>query len=550
MKKKLLTLLFYIFSLLLFAQVPDWQWAVQAGGSSSDSGSGIAIDDNGNSYVTGSFYYSAVFGSYSLNSNGEGDIFVAKMDGDGNWLWATKAGGSGMDSGLEIAIDDNGNSFVTGSFRETATFGSYSLTSYGISDIFVAKIDGDGNWLWVVQAGGSSDDNGLDIAIDNNGNSYLTGSFRETATFGSYSLTHIGWTDIFVAKIDGDGNWLWATKAGGSDYDRGLQIAIDDNGNSYVAGRFQTTAIFGSYYLITNGSYDIFVAKMDGDGNWLWATKAGGSSLDAAYGLVIDNNGNSYVTGSFMETATFGSYFSLSSNGSYDIFVAKMNGAGNWLWVTNAGGSDYDRGLDIAIDDNDNSYIIGRFQTTATFGSYSLTSYGEWDIVVAKVDGAGNWLWASKAGGSGLDHGRSIAIDDNGNSYVTGSFNETATFGFCSLTSSGSRDIFVAKLSCSVFAENEIIPTELGLSNYPNPFNPTTTISFSIPEDSKVELSIYNIKGQKIKSLLNNQITAGEHSIIWNGEDASGEKVSSGVYLYKLNVNGKIEAVKKCLLLK
>ena len=88
------------------------------------------------------------------------------------------------------------------------------------------------------------------------------------------------------------------------------------------------------------------------------------------------------------------------------------------------------------------------------------------------------------------------------------------------------------------------------ISNYPNPFNPTTTISFSIPEESKIELSIYNIKGQKIKSLLNDQITAGEHSIVWNGKDDNNKPVSSGVYLYKLNVNGKTEAVKKCLLLK
>jgi len=98
--------------------------------------------------------------------------------------------------------------------------------------------------------------------------------------------------------------------------------------------------------------------------------------------------------------------------------------------------------------------------------------------------------------------------------------------------------------------ENEIQNVEYILSNHPNPFNPTTTVSFSIPDENHVELSIYNIKGQIIKSLLNKQITAGEHSIVWNGEDDSEKKVSSGVYLYKLNVNGKTEAVKKCILLK
>jgi len=118
---------------------------------------------------------------------------------------------------------------------------------------------------------------------------------------------------------------------------------------------------------------------------------------------------------------------------------------------------------------------------------------------------------------------------------------------FCSDWLSDPISITIEQVSVEKY---ELPLVSYHLSNYPNPFNPTTTISFSIPEESKIELSVYNIKGQKIKSLLNDQIAAGEHSTVWNGEDASGRKVGSGVYLYKLNVNGKTEAVKKCLLLK
>ncbi|MCK4653794.1 MAG: SBBP repeat-containing protein [Candidatus Cloacimonetes bacterium] len=343
--------------------------------------------------------------------------------------------------------------------------------------------------------------------------------------------------------------WQWATQAGGSIDDFGRAIAIDDNGNCYVSGYFNDTVTFGSYSLTSSGSYDIFAAKMDANGNWLWATKAGGINFDMCHGIALDENGNTYITGYFGDTATFGSY-SLTSSGSNDIVTAKLDANGNWSWATKAGGSNEDGSLALVIDDNGNSYVTGSFSGTATFGSYSLTSSGQRDIFIAKMDTNGNWLWATKAGGVSEDRCFAIAKDDNDNSYVTGWFTNTATFGSYSLTSSGEYDIFVAKLGNDTSVENEIIPMKMELSNYPNPFNPSTTIEFLIQNDSNVDLTIYNIKGQKINTLAHNEFTKGSHSIIWNGDDENNNSVSSGVYLYKLNVNGKTEAVMKCLLLK
>ena len=549
MKRILLILLFITFSFLVFAQAPEWQWVTQAGGTNSDVGKSITRDAAGNCYMTGSFMDTATFGSYSLTSSGERDVFVAKMDSNGNWLWATKAGGSDHDYGNEITTDAAGNCYVTGRFMDTVTFGSYSLTSSGSGDIFVAKIDALGNWSWATHAGGTSEDYGYGITINDSGNSYVTGLFRETATFGSYSLTSSGSNDIFVAKIDTNGNWLWATKAGGSTYAVGHAITIDDSGNSTLTGHFSGTATFGSYNLISNGQGDIFVAKLDANGNWQWATQAGGIYADSGYGITIDDFGNSYVTGFFHETATFDSN-TLTSSGERDIFVAKMDVLGNWLWATKAGGTDEDTGNEITKDAAGNCYVTGLFRETATFGSYSLTSSGDYNIFVAKIDVVGNWLWATQAGGSYWDEGYGITIDNAGNSYVTGLFCGTATFGSFSLTTSGGEDAFIAKLSSTLSAENGIIPTEIQFSNFPNPFNPTTTIEFSIPEESIVELSIFNIKGQKIKTLAHDEFTKGDHSIIWNGDDESEKAVSSGIYYYRLNVNGKTEAMKKCLLLK
>ena len=550
----LFTLLLMV-NMVLIAQAPEWLWATHAGGTNIDVGNGIALDDAGNSYVTGHFFNTATFGSYSLTSSGDYDIFVAKIDADGNWLWVTQAGGTGMDVGTAISIDDAGNSYVTGLFTDTATFGSYSLTSNGSYDIFVANMDDSGNWLWATQAGGTYYDRGLEITIDDAGNSYVTGYFEGTATFGSDSLTSSGYSDIFVAKMDDRGNWLWATQAGGNDDDNGNGIAVDYAGNSYVTGYFEGTATFGSFSITSNGPRDIFVAKMDDSGNWLWAIQAGGSNRDEGNAIAIDDAGNIYVTGYFRSTATFGSY-SLTSNGFRDIFITKIDAHGNWQWASQAGGSGLDEGIAISIDDAGKSYVTGRFRNTATFGSYTITGSGPRNIFVAKMDYSGNWLWTTQAGGTGWDEGTGISIDDAGNSYVTGWFTDTATFGSYTLTNtnSGYEDIFVAKLNSTLSAENEISPTINILSNYPNPFNPSTTISFSLTaEDAEnAELIIYNLKGQKVKQLVSNsafQQSAGQHSVIWNGKDDNGKPVSSGIYFYKLKTDN-FEKTRKMISMK
>ena len=195
-----LFILLLMVNIALIAQAPEWLWAAQAGGSSTEAGSGIITDNAGSIYVTGSFYSTATFGSYSITSAGGFDIFVAKMDATGNWLWAVSAGASEWDFGCEITVDATGNSYVTGNFQGTATFGSYSITSAGDDDIFVAKMGNSGNWLWVTQAGGTDGDGGVGITIDDTGNSYVTGRFQGTAIFGSFTQTSSGADDIFVAR--------------------------------------------------------------------------------------------------------------------------------------------------------------------------------------------------------------------------------------------------------------------------------------------------------------------------------------------------------------
>ena len=240
MKKGIILCIMVLFmtSAVLTAQVPEWQWATRTGGISHDYCFGISVDADGNSYITGKFKGTATFGDDSITSSGLDDIFVAKLDTDGNWQWAKQAGGSYYDWGEGISVDTDGNSYVTGWFEGTAFFGADSLTSSEDQDddIFVAKLDADGNWLWVKGAGGIADDDGRGISIDAAGNSYITGIFKETATFGAFTLTSIDYFDVFVAKLGTDGNWQWAEQVGGPGADFSNGISLDADGNSYVAG--------------------------------------------------------------------------------------------------------------------------------------------------------------------------------------------------------------------------------------------------------------------------------------------------------------------------
>ena len=557
MKKTFLLFILALCSLALFAQNEDWLWAKQAGGISGDKGYSIAVDAYGNSYITGYFRESATFGTTTLTSSSDygSDIFVAKMDINGNWLWAKQAGGTDYHGGYGIAVDANGNSYVTGYFSGSATFGTTTLTSSGYDDIFVAKLDSSANWLWAKQAGGTSSDIGYGIAVDAYGNSYVTGYFKSSScSFGTITLNSSGYEDIFVAKMDSNGNWMWAKQAGGTSEDGGTSIAVDANGNSYVTGSFKESANFGTTTLTSSGSWDIFVAKIDHNGNWLWAKQAGGTDNNGGISIAVDANGNSYVTGGFYgSSCSFSTITLINSSIEYsDIFVAKIDYNGNWLWAKQAGGTGYDAGYGIAVDTNGNSYVTGEFDGSATFGTTTFTSSGGSDIFVAKLDSNGNWLWAKQAGGTDDDYGKGIAVDNNGNSYVTGYFWSSATFGTTTLTSSSDygSDIFVTKLGeVNSIDLPDIISFNGIRSIYPNPFNPLTTIDYEISMPADVKIEVYNNRGQLVRNFILGYKEQGSYKLTWEGEDNNGCLCSTGIYYIRMQA-GKEIYIKKAVLLK
>ncbi len=542
------------------AQAPDWLWAKGIGGTSSDGGLSTAIDTLGNVYTTGFFYGTVDFdpgiGTFNLTSTGQSDIFVSKLDALGNFIWAKAMGGTYGVYGHSIALDVTGNVYTTGYFSGTVDFdpsalGIYNLTSAGDYEIFISKLDGSGDFVWAKRMGGPGDDEGYAISIDASGNVYTTGRFNGTANFdpgaGTFNLTSIGTDEIFVSKLDNSGNFLWANQMVGTVGfgSSGTSIAFDNFNNVYTSGYFYGTVDFDpglDVFNLTSTLGDIFISKLDSSGNFVWAK--GGTGGSSSYSIALDAFGSVYTTGYFKGEVDFdpdssGTFYLTSSYGNSDIFIYKLDNSGNFVWAKAMGGTYGDIGLSIALDATNNVYTTGHFSGTADFdpgaGAFNLNT-GNYGIFVSKLDNSGNFVWAKQTGGTSSG-GMSIALDASENVYLAGSFGGTfITFDSITLINANDMavmsDIFIAKLNNFVTGI-ENVEISNGISVYPNPANEQFTIELA-GNYNKVKVTITDIAGKMVYST-----TATTQKI-----EVNTENFAEGVYAVQIQTENYTETKK------
>ncbi len=493
------------------ARSQSLDWVKQFGSTKWDEGVGIATDGNGNVYSAGHFHDTIDFdpgpGTFNLIADGWKDIFISKLDAAGNFIWAKQIGGAGWVECNAITVDRNGNIYITGSFLGTVDFdpsaATLDLTATGDINIFICKFNTSGNLVWAKQIGGTLAVNAYAIAVDNSGNVYTTGYFDATADFdpgpGTFKLTVFGYSDIFVSKLDASGNFVWAKQMGGTIGEVGYAIAVDGSGNVYTTGTFVGTVDFdpgaGSFNLSTTGpgDGDIFLSKLDASGSFVWAKQLGG---EEAHAMALDNIGNVYVGGSGYN----------SWNG---ISINKFDPAGNSIWTKQIPAYSC---WSLALDNDHNVYTTGQFFGTKDFdpgaGIFNLTSLGNGDSYISKLDSAGNFIWAKQLWGTEQVWSRSLAVDGNDNINTTGYFSGTTDFDPAAstfhLTAIGSYDIFIHKMK----------PDNLGMEEtnlagmfhiYPNP----TTGKFIVEFEHRYyasELVLSNMMGQTIEKIsINNR---------------------------------------------
>lgn len=391
----------------------EFVWAKSMGGAqgSNAKAHSIAVDATGNVYTTGYFTATvdfdpgtAVYNIISPTSNM--DIFISKLDISGAFVWAKSMGSTNPDAGRSIAVDAIGNVYTTGLFTGTVDFdpgaGVYNLMSPGNNDIYVSKLNASGAFVWAKRMGGGAGsdlhDFGNDIALDNSGNIYTTGSFSGTVDFNSggqpNSLTTTSYGAVFICKHDASGALDWVKKIEGailSDYSVGSSVDIDVAGNIYSTGNFQGTidADPGASLLnfTSQGDRDIFISKLNASGAFVWGKSIGGTSYDAGNSVAVDTAGNVYVAGVFIGSCDFdpgAGVSTLVSTGDADGFVVKLCEMATPT-VTASGSTSLCEGESVTLTSSpSNSYL---WSTGATTQSIVVDTTGSYSVTVTNTNG-------------------------------------------------------------------------------------------------------------------------------------------------------------------
>lgn len=509
-----------------FVQAQNFGWAKRMNGSQYDNYEDIAIDKLGNVYTLGDFegtrdFTPENYTEYLLTSEGNNtDIFVSKMNAEGNFVWAKRIGNKEQSSSHSMDLDADGNVYFLGVFRDSLDCdpgpGVYYLAGGGI---FIIKLDPSGNFVWAKKSG--SGGFGLSLAVDRSGSCYTTGWISGKGDFdpgpGTYflepNLPYFGASPCFISKLDSAGNFAWAklfwskNPLSGS---MGRAITLDDSGNAYIAGSFSDIIDIdpgpGKYELASDSGRSTFICKLNTSGNFVWAKKMGGANAESE-GLTIQYNGMGciYATGIFNGTVDFDPgpdtsmlTTSLGWGGiQREMFILKLDTAGNFVWAKKMPAQGIYGGV-MDIDASGDLYVSTRFFGLGDFDPGPATYYlrsdatqssAYLDVSLSKLDANGNFIWAKKFDGP-YDEGYSgilMAFNRwNDGVYIFGEFEVTADFDpgpkVYPLNGSG---IFISKTQCKNTFDSTI------KSCYPVILNGDTFNTSGVFTHTKVVTNMY-----------------------------------------------------------
>ncbi|MBU1701821.1 MAG: T9SS type A sorting domain-containing protein [Candidatus Eisenbacteria bacterium] len=462
------------------------EWDRTFGGTANDGFRSIIATDDGGILAVGLTY------SFSANA----DIYLAKLDAQGDSTWTKTIGGAGRDYGWGICQTNDGGYVITG---------YTTLAGSGGMDLYLIKIDTGGNVLWSKTYGGEGDEEGRAVCETGDGHLIISGW---TESFGA------GQKDLYFLKADSAGDTLWTKTFGGEGLDWGTAVCETSDGAYGVGGTIGTTA---------SNNLDLYLLKIHADGTLLWEKNlASSGEIDADFGTGIwpTENGGIVITG-------YGNDHTL--NDAEDIWLIHVDGDGNELWSHRYGepGNYYDYGCAVSRTSDDGFLICGVTKEPITQKN---------DLYLVKTDADGNKLWSQVIENSGSQWGSSIAA-------LTG--DTFAIAGHTEASGAGRFDGWILKLYAPAAGLDE--PENDGHGAFikmsPNPSRAETNIRFNLLHAARVQLDVVDAAGRRIKTLLDERKQGGEYTVNWNTE-----MFGSGVYYYVLIVDGETTSRKLVLL--
>jgi hypothetical protein len=493
------------------------------GGERSDRGYAITTDEEGNLFTSGYFRHEVDFdpspGSAEiLTAIGVNDIFVHKMSAQGDLQWVRQMGGNGF--GYAMQVDQDGNIYLTGSFNESepmdfnpGTPGGV-LNANGEIDVFMLKMDPNGNLLWVKQIGGTGYDYGWDLRLDQEGNPVFLGTFENTIDLDPgrdmIEVTSSGGFDFFVVKLDPDGNLIWEDHFGGPGNEVAGAIDIDSESNILVTGSFSETVDFdpgrGVESRTSAGENDAFLLKLDENGELVWINSMNNALRAAGLTLAVDQNDDVYMASYFedkLDCDPGPQVNELVAFDALDVAVQKFDPNGNMQWAKHWGGLGNDFAQDMYVDAQGNIFCTGYFEESIALDPHParkfILSNGSFDMFTLALQPNGQLLWATGQGGDNQDLAYAITIDFRGGIYTTGFFNGTMDAdpgpGTDLIRSAGNDDIFIGKWQGMTVSVEE--PALMDMTLYPNPGAGPFVLEFTEPIEGTV--SLYDAQGKTIK---------------------------------------------------
>lgn len=527
----------------LMAQPMQTSWISTIGGNQFEENNSLAQAPCGDVYTVG--FFQEQLGPLQTFGIDREDGFITKYNDQGVLQWVKQLQGTSTDRINGIAITSDNEIYIVGEFRNKLYYNNDSLISKGRLDVFVAKLDSSGQFIWAFSAGASQDDSAHDVDILSNGNVVLTGYFQQQLPWGPDTLQTNTSRDVFVAGVTSSGNPLWASVMAGPGVDESNSIATDSSNCLYIMGSFRDFLYPGGNIVQAEGGVDAFLAKYDSVGQLIWTEIMGGPAGDQGRYVTVDAEQN-VIAGGWVS-----SYLSIPSsltfvvgNREEDAFAVKYQPNGDLIWAKVIGGTFDERIYAIETDEHGDIYFMGTLDSLLVVHGDSLRNRHlnrPTDIFVLKYDSLGNYKWGQTLGHYYNDFCYDLIVPNSSTLYMAGSYQDTSIFVNDTLISAFGYDIFVAKFSMDTSLSISLLPPTaptLAAHLFPNPSQEQSLLTITLDKGSELSVLVCNTLGEVVYQHTTDWLPSGQQQL-----PLSRKGWPSGTYFVRVQSNTRAKTL-------